>query len=345
MPDLSFDIHLIGLVLIGIFAIALGFSNGFNDAANTIATAIGSRSLAPRQAIILAAIFNFLGAATGLAVARTIGKGILIPEAISYSTIIGGVAACVIWTVLATRFGMPVSITHGLVSGLAAAGIASAGSEAIIWGVMQRVLTSVVAAPALGFTGGFAIMLALYWILQRSPPDILRSLFSRLQILSSAFMAYSHGKNDGQMPIGVMTMGFVFYYQDPSFWDRLSLGDPVGRWIIIISSLAISSGMAAGGWRVIKTLGMRVTSLNPVQGFTAQFAAAGVIEAASNLGIPVSTTHCISTSIMGVGATRRLSAVRWGVAGNIVAAWIITFPITAILGYSFSWLLGHYLFV
>jgi PiT family inorganic phosphate transporter len=340
-----FDASAFVLVPIVLFAIALGFSNGFNDAANTIATAVGTRALTPKQAVILAAFFNMLGSATGLAVARTIGKGILIPEAITYSTIIGGVASVVIWTLLATRYGMPVSITHGLVAGLAAAGIASAGIEAIVWKVLQRVLTSVIAAPTLGFIGGLALMFVLYWILQRSAPDILRILFSRLQTISSAFMAYSHGKNDGQMPIGIITMGLVLYFQDPSFWDRLSLSDPTGRWIIIISSLAISSGMATGGWRVIKTLGMKVTRLNPVQGFTAQIAAAGVIEIASNLGIPVSTTHCISTSIMGVGATRRLSAVRWGIARNIVITWIVTFPVCGILGYLFSWLLGNYLFV
>jgi len=187
-------------------------------------------------------------------------------------------------------------------------------------------------------------MLAAYWLLRRSAPDRSRIIFSRLQVISSAFMAYSHGKNDGQMPIGIMTMGFALYFQDPSFWDRLSFSDPIGRWIIIISSLAISSGMATGGWRVIKTLGMRITNLNPVQGFAAQLGAAGIIELASNLGIPVSTTHCMSTSIMGVGATRRLTAVRWGVTGNIVTTWIVTFPVCGILGYLFSWLLGNYFF-
>ncbi len=339
MPDSS----LVALALIIFLSIALGFSNGFNDAANAIATAIGTRALTPRQAIMLAPIFNLLGAATGLAVAQTIGKGILIPEAISFTTVISGVAAVVIWTILATVNGMPVSITHGLVAGLAAAGVAAVGTEAMVWNVLQRVLTAVVSAPALGFIGGFVLMVILYWLLRRSRPDRLRSPFSKLQILSSAFMAYSHGKNDGQMPIGIMTMGLAIYFQDPGFWDRLSIGDPIGRWIIIVSALAISSGLAVGGWRVIRTLGMRVTTLRPVHGFAAQTAAAAVIELASNFGIPVSTTHCISTSIMGVGATRRLSAVRWGVAGNIVAAWVITFPACAVLGYLFSWLLAHFL--
>jgi PiT family inorganic phosphate transporter len=344
------DSSLVSLILIIVFAIALGFSNGFNDAANAIATAVGSRALTPRQAIMLAPIFNMLGAATGLAVARTIGKGILIEEAVVYPTVIGGVAAVVIWTILATKFGMPVSITHGLVTGLAAAGAATLGSEAVVWSVLQRVLTAVVTAPLLGFAGGFVLMVALYWLFRHTVPHKLSTPFSRLQILSSAFMAYSHGKNDGQMPIGIMTMGLVIYSQDTGFWnnfsfgwDNLSFGDPIGRWIIIVSALAISTGMAVGGWRVIRTLGLRVTTLRPVQGFAAQTAAAAVIEVASNLGIPVSTTHCISTSIMGVGASRRLSAVRWGVAGNIVAAWILTFPICAGLGYLFSWLLGHVL--
>jgi len=340
MPDY---LSLACLIIIIVLAIALAMANGFNDAANAIATAIGTRALTPRSAIILAAFCNMLGAATGLAVARTIGKGILIPEAISFSTIIGGVAAVVIWTLLATFRGLPVSITHGLVAGLAAAAMATVGSGAVVWDVMQRVLAAVVTAPVLGFAGGFIFMVILYWVFRNSTATRLRSPFSSLQILSSAFMAYSHGKNDGQMPIGIITMGLAIYLQDASFWDRLSLGDPIGRWVIIVSSLAISSGMALGGWRVIRTLGLKVTTLRPVHGFTAQTAAAVIIETASHFGIPVSTTHCISTAIMGVGATRRLSAVRWGIAGNIVAAWVITFPVCAALGYLFSWLLGFVL--
>ena len=167
----------------------------------------------------------------------------------------------------------------------------------------------------------------------------MRGLFSNLQILSAAFVAYSHGKNDGQMPIGIITMALVIFFRDESLWDRLSLLNPETGWIIAISSLAISSGMAIGGWRVIKTLGLKVTTLRPIHGFAAQTSAATVIEVASHFGIPVSTTHCVSSAIMGVGATRRFSAVRWGVAGNIIAAWILTFPICGGLGYLFAWLL------
>jgi len=326
-------------LLIFIIALALGFGivNGFNDAANAIATVVGSRALSPRKAIILAAFCNLAGAATGTAVAMTIGKGILASEAISFLTVIAALAAVIVWGTIATYWGLPVSITHGFVAGLATAGVAAVGTEAIQWGVMQRVLSAVVTAPVLGFAGGFVMMVILFWVFRRSAPAKIRTIFGNLQIVSAAFMAYSHGKNDGQMPIGVIIMALVIYYNQPALWNEIPYGDL--WWVIVISALAISSGTAIGGWRVIKTLGLKITTLRPVHGFAAEASAATVIEIASYLGIPVSTTHCISSSIMGVGATRRLSAVRWGVAGNIVAAWILTFPICGVLGYLFAWLL------
>jgi len=337
MPDSSLYYL---LILIIILAVGFGFTNGLNDAANAIATAIGTRALSPRAAVILASLFNFLGAATGLEVARTIGKGILVPEAISFLTVIAALASVIIWTSLATYHGIPVSLTHGFIAGLAAAGMAAVGSGAVVWGVMGRVLSAVVTAPLLGFAGGFVVMVCLYWLFRRSAPDKIRSLFSKLQIPAAAFVAYAHGKNDGQMPIGVITMALVIYYkQTGQIGQADALWANIPWWIIVISALAISSGMALGGWRVIKTVGMRVTTLRPVHGFAAQASAATVIEIASQLGIPVSTTHCVSSAIMGVGSTRRLSAVRWGVAGNIIAAWIITFPVCGGLGYLFAWLL------
>jgi PiT family inorganic phosphate transporter len=337
------DSHLYLLLLIIILAVGFGFTNGLNDAANAIATAIGTRALSPKAAVILAGLFNFAGAATGLEVARTIGKGILVPEAITYLTMIAALASVITWTAFATYRGLPVSLTHGFVVALATAGMASVGGEAVVWGVMGRVLSAVVSAPLLGFAGGFILMVCLYWVLRQSAPDKIRSIFSKLQIPAAAFVAYAHGKNDGQMPVGIITMALVAFYRDTSLWDRLSLLNPELWWVIVLSSLAISSGMALGGRRVIKTVGMRVTTLRPINGFTAQASAAAVIEAASHLGIPVSTTHCVSSSIMGVGATTRFSAVRWSIAGNIVAAWILTFPICGALGYFFSWLL-HLIF-
>jgi PiT family inorganic phosphate transporter len=335
MPDSSLEL----LILVIILAVGFGVVNGFNDAANAIAAAIGTRALSPRDALIIASISNFAGAATGTAVAHTIGKGIIFEDVITFSTLIAALASIIVWGTLATYMGLPISIHHGFIAGLAAAGMAVAGNAAVVWNVMQRVLAAVIIAPSLGFAGGFVIMLGLYWIFQRSAPDRMRRAFSRLQLLSTAFMAYSHGKNDGQMPIGVITMALVIYYGDPGIWDRLSLFNPELWWVIVISALAISSGIAMGGRKVIKTVGMRMTNLRPVQGFTTHIAAASVIETASYFGIPVSTTHCVSASVMGVGATRRFSAVRWGIAGNIVVAWILTFPICGVLGYFFTWLL------
>ncbi len=335
MPDASLSL----LILIVILAIGFGVVNGFNDAANAIAPAIGTRALSPRNALIIAVIANMAGAATGTLVAKTIGKGILVPEAITYLTVIAALVAIIIWGTLATKLGLPISLHHGFIAGLAAAGMAVKGGEAVVWDVMVRIMSAVGIAPLLGFTGGFVVMVCLYWIFRRTAPDRMRRVFGRLQYLTTAFMAYSHGKNDGQMPIGVITMALVIYYNDVGLWDRLSIFSPDLWWVIVISALAISSGMALGGWKVIKTVGMRVTTMRPVHGFTAHVAAATIIETASQAGIPVSTTHCINASVMGVGATRRLSAVRWGIAGNIVVAWILTFPICGVLGYLFAWIL------
>ena len=336
MPDSSLTL----LLLVIILAVGFGLSNGFNDAANAIAPAIGTRALSPRNALIIATISNMAGAATGTAVAQTIGKGILIPEAISYQTVIAALAAIIIWAVTATLRGLPISLTHGFIAGLAGAGIAVAGGEAVVWSVMGRIISAIVTAPLLGFVGGFVMLVILFWVFRRSLPEKLRVIFSNLQMLASAFVAYAHGKNDGQMPIGIITMALAVYYERTGQIEQAAaLWENIPWWIIAISALAISSGMALGGWRVIKTLGMRITTLRPIHGFAAQASAAAVIETASQLGIPVSTTHCISSAIMGVGATRRFSAVRWGVASNIVTAWIITFPICGALGYLLAWLL------
>jgi len=345
MPDASLCL----LIFIVILAIGFGIVNGFNDAANAIAPAIGARSLSPRNAIIIAAFANMAGACTGLAVAHTIGKGILTEEVLShfqYVPVIAALLSIIIWGTLATYLGLPISLHHGFIAGLAAAGIALAGGQAVVWVVMSQILAAVIIAPLLGFAGGFAAMVCLYWIFRRSAPDKMRRNFSKLQYLTTAFMAYSHGKNDGQMPIGVIAMALVIYYeqtgqigQAAGLWNRLSILSPDTWWVIFVPALAISAGTAMGGWRVIKTIGMRVTTLRPVHGFTTQAAAATVIEVASYFGIPVSTTHLISASTMGVGATQRFSAVRWGIAGNIVTAWILTFPICGVLGYSFAWIM------
>ncbi|MCD6453650.1 MAG: inorganic phosphate transporter [Dehalococcoidales bacterium] len=324
------------LLLILIIALAIGFGvvNGFNDAANAVAASIGSRAISPRKAIMLAAGFNVLGAATGTAVAKTIGKGILAPEVMStYLPLIAALGAIIIWGVIATHYGVPISLTHGFIAALAAAGAAIAGWGVVRWGVMRTILTSVAAAPALGFAGGFALMIIIMWALRPVAPSRLRSVFSRLQWFTTAFLAYAHGLNDGQMPIGIITMALVVYTGQIGLWDSIPW------WVIGVSSASISLGTLFGGWRVIRTMGTRVTALDPVQSFTADASAAVVVWGASHFGIPVSTTHCASSAIMGVGATKRLSAVRWGVARQIVIAWIITFPICGGLGYLIARLL------
>jgi len=319
------------LVLVIAAAIGFGIANGFNDAANAIATVIGTRTLSPRAAIAMAAVFNFLGAATGTAVAITIGKGIIASGALSMSIVLAGTGAIIIWAVAATRYGMPISLTHGLVAGLVGAGIATSGSGIIVWRVLTRVVSAVGIAPLLGFVGGFLVMVAILWLFRKSAPDKVRGAFNYLHVLSAAFLAYSHGKNDGQMPIALISMALMVYYGYGEFH--------IPFWVIIVSAGSISLGTAIGGWRVIQTLGLKVTTLRPAQGFAANVSAATVIEIASHLGIPVSTTHCISTAIMGVGATRRLSAVRWGIARNIVLTWILTFPACGILGWIIASLL------
>ena len=334
MPELAL------LVLVIITAIGFGVANGFNDAANSVAASIGSRALSPRNAIILAGFCTFAGAATGLEVAKTVGKGILVPEAISYLTLIAALLAVIIWVSLATRYGLPVSSTHSLLAGLAGAGIAMLESTAAVqWHVMQRPLLSVISAPALGFVGGLVVLVILLWLFRRGAPAKLRVIFSRLQWLTTAFLAYSLGKNNGQMPIGLIATALVLYYKDESLWERLSLLDAGTWWIIVVSAVAIGFGTAVGGWRVIRTVGFRITALQPIHGFACDFSAAAVIESASQLGIPVSTSHCATAAVMGVGATRRLSAVRWGVTTNILLAWVLTFPICGALGWIIASLL------
>ncbi len=321
MPESALFIFVI------IFAIGFALVNGFNDAANAIATVIGTRVLSPLRAVGMAAVLNFAGAATGTAVAIFIGTKIIDPGVLSqgYDIIFASLAAVIIWGAAATFLGLPVSISHSFIAGLVGAGFAAEGSGVIMWSGFGKVLSAVGIAPLLGFAGGLTVMVGLSWILRRAAPLRVEGLFSRLQILSAAFMAYSHGKNDGQMPIGVIAMAMMIHRGS----EQLQI-DP---WMWVLSGSAIALGTLLGGWRVIRTLGTRITALRPVHGFAAESSAAVVIEAASALGIPVSTTHCISSSIMGVGATKRLSAVRWGVAGNIILAWVLTFPICAGIGW------------
>jgi len=323
------------LFLLIVIALAVGFDfvNGWTDACNAIATVISTRVMTPRAALLLAAVFNFLGALSGTAVAKTIGTGLISSKALTLSTVAAALAASILWSFFATYFGLPTSKSHELVAGLAGAGIAAAGWDIFIWSGWRKILTGLAFGPFFGLTVGLLVMVAILWLFRRKTPSAVGGLFRRLQVLSASFMAFSHGSNDAQKTMGVITMALVIHGTLDDF--------TVPLWVIALSAVTMAAGTAAGGWRVIRTVGMRITHLEPVHGFAAETSAALVIETASRFGIPLSTTHVISTSIMGVGASKRFSAVRWGVAGNIVAAWVLTFPACGIL----AWILAHLLFV
>lgn len=319
MPDFS-----PALVLVLALVLAGEFVNGWNDAPNAIATVISTKVLSAWQAIVMAAALNMAGAVlTGTAVASTIGKGIVRPEAVGLSVVAAAVVSVAVWGSIATLLGLPISISHALMSGLAGAGVVAAGPQVLLWSGWQKILIGLGFSTLLGFGFGLLVMALLYWVLRSLRPGIIRSIFGRLQIVSSAFMAFSHGGNDGQKFMGVFTLALVLGGVLPQF--------DVPLWVIILCGTVMAAGTALGGWRVMRTMGFRLTKLEPIHGFAAEASAASAIQMASALGIPLSTTHTISTAIMGVGSTRRFSAVRWGVGRNIVAAWLLTFPISAVL--------------
>ncbi|MCX5866198.1 MAG: inorganic phosphate transporter [Proteobacteria bacterium] len=302
------------------------FVNGWNDAPNAIATVVSTRVLSPFTAIIMAMVLNTAGAMSGTAVAITIGKGIIRPEAINTLTLAAAMVGVILWGATATLYGLPISLTHALVSSLAGAGLATAGPSVLLWSGWAKILAGLGFSTFLGFFGGFSLMVLIYRSLWKVRPGMIRKIFGRLQILSAAFMAFAHGSNDGQKFIGAFTLALVLGGVLPVFHIPI--------WVILVCALVMGLGTASGGWRVMKTMGMRLTKIEPVQGFSAETGAALMITLASHFGIPISTTHTISTAIMGVGATRKFSAVRWGVGGEIVTAWILTFPMCFLIGWA-----------
>jgi len=306
--------------------LAAEFVNGWTDAPNSIATVVSTRVLPPHQAVLMATILNAMGALSGTAVAATIGKGIVDPAIINTTTVAAAMVGIVLWSCLAYYMGgIPTSESHALVAGLAGAGLATAGPSVLLWEGWSKVFIGLLFSTFLGFLGGLVIMLLLYRIFYRSRPGTVRIIFGRLQVLSAAFMSFSHGSNDGQKFIGVFTLALVLGGVLPEFHVPL--------WVILLCAITMGIGTALGGWKIIRTMGMRLTKLEPVHGFAAETSAALVIAAASHLGIPLSTTHTIGTSIMGVGSIQRFSAVRWGVAGEIIVAWVLTFPACGLIAY------------
>jgi inorganic phosphate transporter, PiT family len=312
--------------------LAAEFVNGWTDAPNAIATVVSTRVLSPSIALLLASVLNVVGTMSGTAVAATIGKGIVRSEVIDLTTVGAAMVGIIFWSTLAWFYGLPTSESHALVAGLTGAGLATAGPSALLWEGWRKVLIGLGFSTFLGFGGGLLIMRMLYRIFRESRPGTVRRTFGRLQVLSAAFMAFSHGSNDGQKFIGVFTLALVLGGVLPEFQIPL--------WVILLCAVTMGLGTAVGGWRIVRTMGLRITKLEPVQGFAAETGAAMTIELASRLGIPLSTTHTISTAIMGVGATRRFSAVRWGVSMEIVATWILTFPVCGIIAWVVAKIIG-----
>jgi PiT family inorganic phosphate transporter len=320
------------LVVLGL-AVLFDYINGFHDTANAIATSVSTRALKPEHAILMSATANFLGALTGTAVAITIASGLAtIPEGPAGQIIVAAaLVGAILWNLLTWRLGIPSSSSHALIGGLLGATIIAEGLDAVIWdGVRDKVLVPLVLSPVLGITIGFLFMVVVLNLFRRGHPQRINGRFRRLQVGSAAYMAFSHGSNDAQKTMGIMTLALFTAGVIPT--------TEVPLWVILISASAISLGTAAGGWRIIRTMGQRVVKLDPVHGFAAETTAASIILGASHFGMPVSTTHVISSAILGVGSSIRLSAVRWGVAGNIVTAWILTLPAAGLAG-ALAWVL------
>ena len=333
-------------------ALVFEYINGFHDAANAIATVVSTKVLTPRQAIALAAVFNLVGALMGTAVASTIGKGLVDTNVVTMATIFSGLMGAIIWNLITWWFGLPSSSSHALIGGLCGAALASAGDNwnVLHWattdakgaaaGLWPKVVLPMISSPLLGFFGGAFLMFLLTIFVHRLRPRLVNNLFGKLQLVSAGLMAHSHGSNDAQKTMGIIALALFTGTKSGAF-DELPawasfLRTPdfvVDQWVVVTCALVMAAGTAAGGWRIIRTMGHKMVKLQPVHGFAAETTAALIIHYASVLGIPLSTTHAISTSIMGVGAVKRFGAVKWTVVERILWAWVFTLPVCGLIGY------------
>lgn len=324
-----------GLTLLAVIALAIAFDyiNGFHDTANAIATSVATRALPPAAAIGMAAAFNFIGAFAGTAVARTMGAGLVDETTTTQVVVAAALLGAIVWNLITWRFGLPSSSSHALIGGLLGATLVAAGSGAFkVDGIVGKVLIPLFSSPLAGFAVGFALMVLLYWTFRWAPRTPLSRVFRRLQVLSAGFMAFAHGSNDAQKTMGIITLALF------SAGAIDSIEVPV--WVIIVAASALSLGTAVGGWRIMRTMGHRVVELEPVHGFAAETTAASVLIVTASLGMPVSTTHVISSAIMGVGTSRGVRGVRWGVARRILGAWVLTLPASGLIG-ALAWVILH----
>ena len=314
------------LTLVAVVAVALffDFTNGFHDTANAIATSVSTRAVSPRVAVLGAAVLNFAGAFVSIEVAATVAKGIVEADFVTLDIVLAGLVGAITWDLITWYYGLPTSSSHALIGGVAGAAVTAAGWGAVQQeGLVEKVLIPSLLAPVVGFVFADALMLGILWIIRRRSPSRVNRVFRRLQILSAGFVAFTHGTNDAQKTMGIIALALVAEGRLDADFDRPPL------WVIVSAALAMGAGTYAGGWRIIRTLGQRIAKLEPPQGFAAETATASILWFTGNVGFPVSTTHTISGSVLGAGATRGVNAVRWGVAGNILLAWVLTIPAAA----------------
>jgi inorganic phosphate transporter, PiT family len=319
------DLTLVAVVVVALF---FDFTNGFHDTANSIATSVSTRALSPRAAVLSAAILNVAGAFVSLEVAATIAKGIVETDAITLDVVLAGLVGAITWNLITWYLGLPSSSSHALIGGVLGSAVAASGLDVVKWsGLKEKVLIPSLIAPFAGIVAAAALMLGITWLIRRRAPGTVNRVFRRLQLVSGGFVAFTHGTNDAQKTMGIIALALI------ASGHLAEDADPP-TWVIVSAALAMGAGTYAGGWRIIKTLGTRIAKLDPPQGFAAQTACASILWTTAHYGFPVSTTHTISGCVMGAGASRRLSAVRWGVAGSIVIAWIVTIPCSAAVGAS-----------
>ena len=346
-------------LLVLLAALVFEYINGFHDAANAIATVGSTKVMTPRQALAMAAFFNLIGALWGTAVASTIGKGLVDANAVTMMTVLCALLGAIIWNLFTWWLGLPSSSSHALVGGLCGAALSTSGGHwnVLHWattdangkisGLWPKVVLPMFTSPLVGFVIGAVLMYTLYALLKRTRPRVVNAIFGKLQIVSASWMGFSHGSNDAQKTMGIIALALFTGTQSGVFNDLPSwlafLHTPafkVDRWVMITCAIVMAAGTAAGGWRIIRTMGHKMVKLQPVHGFAAETTAAVIIQTATHYGIPLSTTHVISTSIMGVGATKRFSAVKWGVVSRILWAWVLTIPVTALLGWASHQVIG-----
>ena len=326
MPDLT------GMLLVVVvLALLFDFSNGWHDSANAIATVVSTRVVSPLVAVMAAGVLNVAGAFMSTAVAKMVGSGIVNPDFVTQEMVAAALAGAIFWNLFTLLLGLPTSSSHALIGGLVGAAVTHGGWAMVKWSGLRPVMEAMVLAPFFGFAIGFSLMVLISWVCFRVIRSVATRLFKRLQLVSACFMAFSHGANDAQKAMGIITLALLSAGQIPS-------GEVPG-WVIGACAVAMGLGTAVGGWQIVRTLGMGIVKLEPVHGFAAETGAAAVLLVTAHIGLPVSTTHTITTSVMGVGAIKRLSAVRWGVTTRILYAWIFTLPGAALLA-SLIYLLG-----